>query len=80
MFWTHEPVAPWQTPEWIEQMRGQLRPNVFLRLLENRWVGSTDQNFVPIEWYDACVDPQARPVLSESRLRVLGRRGRERKT
>jgi hypothetical protein len=23
MFWTHKPVAPWQTPEWIEQMRSQ---------------------------------------------------------
>lgn len=44
MYWTHEPVAPWQTPEWIEQMRGQLRPNAFLRLIENRWVSTTDQN------------------------------------
>ena len=36
MFWSHEPVAPWQTPTWIEQMRGQLCRNAFLRLIENR--------------------------------------------
>jgi hypothetical protein len=38
MFWSHETVAPWQTPEWIEQMRAQLRSNAFLRMIENRWV------------------------------------------
>jgi len=27
MFWTHRPVAPWQTEAWLEQMRSQLRPN-----------------------------------------------------
>jgi hypothetical protein len=35
MFWSHEPVAPWQTPEWLGQMREQLRPNAFLRMIEN---------------------------------------------
>ena len=40
MAWHHLPVAPWQTAEWIEQMRGQLRPNAFLRLIENKWVTS----------------------------------------
>src|SRR5262249_24353957 len=35
MFWSHEPIAPWQTPEWIEQMRRSLRPNQFLRMIEN---------------------------------------------
>jgi hypothetical protein len=28
-YWTHTTPAPWQTPEWIEQMREQLRPNAF---------------------------------------------------
>jgi phage terminase large subunit-like protein len=69
MFWSHEPVAPWQTPEWIEQMRGQLRPNAFLRLIENRWVTS-ESSFVPIEWYDACVDPELTPELVDPQLSV----------
>jgi len=38
MYWTHECIAPWQTHEWLEQMRQQLRPNQFARMIENRWV------------------------------------------
>jgi phage terminase large subunit-like protein len=69
MFWSHEPVAPWQTPEWISQMRGQLRPNAFLRLIENRWV-SSESSFIPIEWFDACVDSKLTPELADPRLSV----------
>src|SRR5262249_430955 len=39
-FWSHDPVAPWPPPAWLEQMRQQLRPNAYLRLIENRWVTS----------------------------------------
>lgn len=35
MYWTHTPQAPWQTPEWVEQMRRSLRPNQYLRMIEN---------------------------------------------
>ena len=69
MFWTHKPVAPWQTPGWIDQMRGQLRPNAFLRLIENRWVTS-ESNFVPPEWFDQCVDAELCPELADPRLSV----------
>src|SRR5256885_731789 len=24
MFWTHDPIAPWQTPAWIAQMRSTM--------------------------------------------------------
>ena len=37
MAWHHRPVAPWQTTDWLEQMREQLRPNVYLRMIENRF-------------------------------------------
>ena len=69
MAWHHLPVAPWQTPEWIEQMRGQLRPNAFLRLIENKWVTS-ESTFVPIEWWDTCVDSELTPELTDPRLSV----------
>jgi hypothetical protein len=59
--WHHEPVAPWQTPEWIEQMRGQLRANAFLRQIENRFV-TNESSFVDMVWWDACVDAEQRPV------------------
>jgi hypothetical protein len=69
MAWHHEPVAPWQTLEWLEQMRLQLRPNAFLRLIENRWV-SSESSFVDMDWWDACTDPALSPVVRDSRLPV----------
>ena len=35
MFWTHGPVAPWQDDKWLAQMRRTLRPNQYLRMIEN---------------------------------------------
>jgi phage terminase large subunit-like protein len=69
MYWTHEFTAPWQTEQWREQMREQLRPNAYLRLIENRWV-STESTFVDLAWWDECVDPEARPMLDDRRLPV----------
>ncbi|MGO9682381.1 MAG: terminase TerL endonuclease subunit [Beijerinckiaceae bacterium] len=68
-FWTHRHTAPWQTPEWRAQMREQLRPNAYLRLIENRWV-TTDSTFVEMEWWDRCVDPEATPLLADRQLSV----------
>ena len=31
--WHTEPIAPWQTPEWVEQMRQSLRPAQFARTI-----------------------------------------------
>ena len=69
MFWSHEPVAPWQRPEWVEQMRGQLRPNAFLRMIENRFVTS-ESSFVDPAWWAACEDAEARPVVTDRNLSV----------
>ena len=55
MFWSHEPVAPWQTQAWLDAMRETQRLNAYLRMIENRWVTS-ESNFVEMEWWDACVD------------------------
>lgn len=62
--WHHLPVAPWQTPEWIEQMRHQLRPAAFLRQIENRFVTS-ESSFVDMEWWDGCVDPALKPIIAD---------------
>jgi phage terminase large subunit-like protein len=69
MFWSHVPVAPWQTPEWLAQMRVQLRPNAYLRLIENRWVTS-ESSFVEMDWWDACIDPDAHAELADPQLSV----------
>lgn len=69
MYWSHEPVAPWQTPEWLEQMRQQLRPNAYARMIENRFV-STESTFIDMAWWDACIDAEMHPVLEDPRLAV----------
>lgn len=69
MFWSHEPVAPWQTEAWLAEMRRSLRPNQYLRMIENRFV-STESSFVDMDAWDACVDPEARPVLTDRSLSV----------
>jgi hypothetical protein len=60
-FWTHSPVAPWQTKGWLAQMRRSLRPNQYLRLIENRWVTS-QSSFIDMAAWDACVDPGLQPL------------------
>jgi phage terminase large subunit-like protein len=67
MFWSHQPIAPWQSPAWVEQMRGQLRTNAFRRMIENHFV-STESTFVEMEWWDACVDHRMGPVLTQREL------------
>ncbi len=62
MFWSHEPVAPWQDARWLEQMRGQLRPTAFIRQIENRFV-SSETTFIDMELWDRCVDEELSPVL-----------------
>ena len=69
MYWTHRHDAPWQTAKWVEQMRTSERPNAFLRRVMNQWV-SNDENFIDIAQWDACVDPQATPLITDRRLRV----------
>jgi Phage Terminase len=58
MAWHHEPIAPWQDQEWLDQMRTSLRPNAYLRLVENRWT-TTEERFVDINWWDECVSADA---------------------
>ena len=38
MAWHHTPIAPWQDEKWLAQMRQTLRPNQYLRMIENRFV------------------------------------------
>jgi hypothetical protein len=65
-YWSHRCAAPWQTEEWRQQMREQLRPNAYLRLIENRWV-SSESTFVEMDWWDACTDAGMRPIVAARR-------------
>jgi phage terminase large subunit-like protein len=69
MFWSHEPVAPWQTEAWLSDMRRSLRPNQYLRMIENRFV-TTESSFIDMAWWDACVEPGMTPTLVAPALPV----------
>jgi hypothetical protein len=70
MFWTHSPIAPWQTESWLEQMRRSLRANQFLRMIENRFVTS-ESTFVDMDAWDDCIDPAMRPEVLNPELPVF---------
>src|SRR5262249_24420747 len=61
--------APWQTEVWLAGMRGTLRPNAYLRMIENRFV-SPEAPLVDMDFFDRCVDPNARMVLYDKRLPI----------
>jgi Terminase large subunit, ATPase domain len=69
MFWSHDPIAPWQTEAWRAEMRRSLRPNAYLRMIENRFV-TTESTFIDMAWWDACVDPHATPIITDRMLSV----------
>jgi phage terminase large subunit-like protein len=69
MFWSHEPVAPWQDEPWLAQMRQTLRPNQYLRMIENHFVTS-ESTFVEMAVWDQCVDPALGMVVSDNALPV----------
>jgi hypothetical protein len=69
MFWSHTPVAPWQTEAWLADMRRTLRPNQYLRMIENRFV-TTESSFIDMAWWDACIDPAATPLVTNTLLPV----------
>jgi phage terminase large subunit-like protein len=60
--WSHENLASWITPEYLNTQRKRLRPNTFLRLHENRWM-SGESAFIDMEKWDSCIDPTHRPLL-----------------
>jgi phage terminase large subunit-like protein len=68
--WHHAPIAPWQTSEWLAEMRRSLRPNQYLRMIENRFVTS-ESSFVNMDNWDACVDTNVRPVVADKELAVF---------
>ena len=69
MFWSHEPVAWWQTDAWLEEMRRSLRPNQFLRMIENRFV-TTESSFVDMAAWDRCVDPRLGHAVNDPGLPI----------
>lgn len=68
-YWSCTPQAPWQTDEWLTQMRRSLRPAQYLRMIENRFVSSESTFIEPAAW-DACVNVDWVPPLANTKLPV----------
>jgi phage terminase large subunit-like protein len=51
--WNTTGLMPWHSKEYLAQEAAVLMPNEFSRLHKNQWV-SSEEAFVPIEWWDAC--------------------------
>lgn len=69
MYWDHEARMPWQTSEYYESQRSDLRTNSYLRLHENKWV-SNESSFFDMEDWDLCVDLEHRPPLPDRNIRL----------
>ena len=67
-YWTHTFRAPWQSEAWREQMRTQLRPTAFTRLVENRFTSGESLFLDDIGWWDRAAT--GRPVLLDKSLVV----------
>lgn len=64
MYWDEGPVSrrmPWQNPEYYFMQAAQLRPDTFDRLHNNYWTSSVG-SLLPLEWYDACYNPNLPPL------------------
>jgi hypothetical protein len=69
MFWTHQPIAPWQSDAWLKQMRRSLRVNQYLRMIENRFV-TGESAFVEMDAWRRCINPNGGPLLADRTLPV----------
>jgi phage terminase large subunit-like protein len=69
MAWHHEPCAPWQTEAWLAEMRRSLRPNQYLRMIENRFV-TAESSFIELAAWDRCVRLELGAVPSNPSLPV----------
>jgi phage terminase large subunit-like protein len=63
MYWDsgqHSRRMPWQKgdigDQYYREQEAILTPNQFRRLHWNEWTGA-ESEFIPIEWWDACLDP-----------------------
>jgi hypothetical protein len=61
--WRHEPLAPWQTEQWLQEMRKLTRPLQFKRQFENYSV-SNEAHFVTGEEWDAVTTLSAPPATN----------------
>jgi len=70
-YWETEPRFPWQTEAYYQEQAGALTELEFRRVHKNEWVTSEDV-FVPIEWWHGCAVETPFPPLQSSEEVILG--------
>jgi phage terminase large subunit-like protein len=71
VYWDHEPRMPWQTPQYYESQKKNLRPGTYLRLHENRWA-TAEETFITPEIWDPCVDHSHCPSITSRESLFVG--------
>jgi phage terminase large subunit-like protein len=61
VLWNTQPRLAWQTQEYYRQESSTLTQSEFDRMHGNQWV-SSEQTFVPREWWDACQVKTLSPI------------------
>jgi hypothetical protein len=72
MFWSHEPVAPWQDEKWLAEMRRSLRPSAYARMVTNEFVAAEAQ-FVDLSAWGPVCNPRSAAAARGQVARGLGR-------
>ena len=67
MYWDHEPRMPWQTEQYYQQQKEDLRPHAYIRLHTNTWTTHTD-SFIDIDWWDNCTASDHRPLMPTKKV------------
>jgi phage terminase large subunit-like protein len=70
-YWETEPRYPWQTEEYYQEQAAALTELEYRRIHQNQWVTSEDV-FVPIEWWHSCAVETPFPPLQSNEDVVLG--------
>ncbi|MBV8774602.1 MAG: hypothetical protein JO166_20035 [Deltaproteobacteria bacterium] len=68
-YWRHDPVPEMHPQWWLDQQAETLRPVQFKRLIQNQWTSSESQ-FIDLDDWDKCVEPELRPLLTDVGLSV----------
>jgi hypothetical protein len=69
MFWSHEPIAPWQDEGWLASMRKTLRPSAYARMVTNEFAAAESQ-FVDLSAWDECVVPTLVPLREDKQTHI----------
>jgi hypothetical protein len=67
MAWHTMPISPLQSESWLAEMRQQLRPNQYLRMIENKFVTSEAVFIDPVKW-EAITEPNMHPEYENRSL------------